>query len=449
MRLLFALLLLIVLIAGCSGHSGYDDGGRIAAVVNGAEITRREVDFIYRRSVVPGSDDAVARNRRRNILAGLVRAELLSQQAEKRGLDKSPEFLLAMHDARRRVLAGLEEEKIVSSASEQVSPEVVRNVISSNPNLFAGRKLLVFEEVLFPEVDVALLESLNASAGKGVSLAQLLDAAKARGKVFLRSVKTMTSDQLQPAILKVLSVSRPNVPVVIRVQDKFSMILILRSMTAVPVEGDAATVAATRLVQAQQRNMELSKTMNEVLDASKITYFGEFKADSASLKRGEAPMPTADPSRVAGMQLYRFRLAVSLGIAFMGAMLMLVISKTILAGKVWKFPLGLPFKKNDVPVEFNYDVFEVPPGVKLVLFIVSALVLAAIGLQLYLAWNELAFWMLSVAVVTGLAAGIGGGRLFALAAIEPWIIRLCWLFVLGFAAMSVVALLVTMRIIFI
>lgn len=227
------------------------------------------------------------------------------------------------------------------------------------------------------------------------------------------------------------------------------MILMLRSMTAVPVEGDAATVAATRLVQAQQRNMELSKTMNEVLDVSKITYFGEFKADSASLKRGEAPMPTADPSRVAGMQLYRFRLAVSLGIAFMGAMLMLVISKTILAGKVWKFPLGLPFKKNDVPVEFNYDVFEVPPGVKLVLFIVSALVLAAIGLQLYLAWNELAFWMLSVAVVTGLAAGIGGGRLFALAAIEPWIIRLRWLFVLGFAAMSVVALLVTMRIIFI
>ena len=448
MRSLVTFLLLVVLIAGCSGHAGNEDSGRIAAVVNGVEITQREVDFIYRRSVVPGTDDAAARNQRRSILAGLVRTELLAQQAAKMKLDQSPEYVLAMHNARRRVLAGLAEEKIVSTL-KPVSREAVQNVISGNPAFFSGRKLLVFDEVLISGVNVPLLESLNASAGKGASLAELLDAVKAKGVEFQRSTKTVTSDQLQPAILKVLSDARPKVPVVIRVEDKFSMILVLHTVTPVPVEGRAAAITATNLLQSQLRNTALSQKMSGVLDAATITYFGEYKPDSSDAKKGLAALPAPNAERAKGVMTHRIRLAVTQAVAFMGAMLLLFISKTILSGQVWKPRLWRARKNADAPVTYDYDVFDAPPGVKLILFVFAVLGVVVAAFQFVLLWEELPFWMIGLGVVTGIVAGLGVSRVFALPALKQWAMKLRWLFLVCFASMIIVALLVTMRIIFV
>lgn len=448
MRPLFAVILFAVLITGCSKHSGDGDSGRIAAVVNGVEITQREVEFLYQRSAVPGADEAVARNQRRSILAGLVRAELLAQQAEKLKLDKSPEFPLAMHDARRKVLAGMAQEKLVSDV-QPVIPDMVRRVIDENPNLFAARKLLVFDEVLISGVNVPLLESLNASAGKGASLAELLDAVKAKGVEFQRSTKTVTSDQMQPAILKVLLGSRPNVPVVMRVEDKFSMILVLHTVTPVPVEGRAAAITATNLLQSQLRNAALSQKMSGVLDASAITYFGEYKPDSSDAKKGLAALPAPNAERAKGVMTHRIRLAVTQAVAFMGAMLLLFISKTILSGQVWK-PRLWPARKNaDAPVTYDYDVFDAPPGVKLILFVFAVLGVVVAAFQFVLLWEELPFWMIGLGVVTGIVAGLGVSRVFALPALKQWAMKLRWLFLVCFASMIIVALLVTMRIIYV
>lgn len=448
MRSLFVFLLVALLFAGCSGHSGSENGDRIAAEVNGVEITRREVEFIYQRSAVPGADEAAARNQRRSILAGLVRAELLAQQGAKMNLDKSPEYLLALHDAQRRVLAGLAQDKIASLPSGQVSPEVVAQVIAGNPDVFSARKLFVFDEVFIPVVDVPLLNSLDASAEKGASLGELLDAVKAKGVRFQRSTKTMTSDQLQPAILKVLIGSKPKVPVVIRVEDRFSMILMVHSVTPVPVEGNSATVAATRMIEAQQRNEALSKKLSDVLDGSKIRYFGEYKADSAGSKSGVAPLPNANLDRAAGRMTHRFRLAVSLGISFMGGMLLLFMVKSILAGEAWSPRLWFAENKGAQAVNFDYDIFEASTGVKLMLFIVSLLGVAAMAVQIYLVWPEMPFWMMGVAAVAGSLAGFGSSRAFVLPALEPWVLRLRWLLVAVFVLIIAVALLVTRRIIF-
>ena len=424
MRSLFFFLILTFTIAGCSQHAGNGVNGRIAAVVNGVEITQREVNFLYQRTAPPGADESVARNQRRTILAGLVRAELLSQQASKMRLDQSPDFLIAMHDARRRVLAGLAEEEIASKA-RQVSPEIVKTIISNNPNLFAQRKLLVYDEVLIQGVNVPFLQSLNASAAKGVSLSGLLAMVQAQKIPFRRATRTLTTDQMEPAIVKVLSNAKVNVPVVARVEDKFSMILMLHTVVPVPLEGPAAEQSAANMLNNQQRAIAFSNKMRAVVDASKITYFGEYRPDAPGTKgRPQAvALPMADPERAQSIIRHQIAGVVSLCLSFTAAMLLLFASKSILSGTLW-LPKLWPAPERNAPTNssaaFNYHVYRVSFLVQLALFLVTGLSLLAIGYNLLLLWDILAFWMIVCSIIAGLLIGTGASHLYVRSGVHRW-----------------------------
>ena len=233
----FYLLLLAFTIAGCSPETEPEkkDAGRVAATVNGVEITQREVTTLYERTAIAGVSDEVRGNQQRAILAGLVRGELLAQKAVSENLDRSPEFVLTMHEARRQVLAGMAEKGMLASI-KPLSDEALQGVVKQNPLIFGERKLLVYEQVLMPVVDVPFLQSLNFAAGNGASLSHLVDSIKAKKLQFQQVTQTQSTDQMQPAIARIMSNAKPNVPIVMRVEDKFAMVLMLKSALPIPLE---------------------------------------------------------------------------------------------------------------------------------------------------------------------------------------------------------------------
>ncbi len=425
MKSFFIFLLLALTIAGCSQHAGDGGDGRVAASVNGVEITQREVDFLYQRTSTPGASESVKRDQRRNILAGLVRAELLAQQAVKMKLDQSPEFPIALYNARRGVLAGLAESKIVSTA-KPLSQETIQTVVEENPNLFAQRKLLVYEEVIIQGVNVPFLESLNASAGKGASLTALLDEVKAKTIPFRRTTRTLTSDQIEPAILKILSTARANVPVVMRVADKFSMMLMLHTVVPIPLEGQAAEQAAANLINARQRNIAFSQKMTDVVDDAKISYFGEFKPDAPGSKGKQqtVALPTPDPARATSKLYRQIRFAALLTFSFTVAMLILTVSMLILRGKLW-VPRLWPTRKKESP-EFDYHDYQASLLVELTLILIAISTLSALGYLLYLLWHTIPFWMMLVAAISGMVVGTGVSRLFALQQVQRFTQKYSW-----------------------
>jgi len=453
--LLLFLLFLSFTIAGCSPHTGNGVDSRVAATVNGVEITQREVNFLYQRTAPPGADESVARNQRRTILAGLVRAELLAQQATKMKLDQSPDFLLAMHDARRRVLAGLAEEEIAST-TRPVSPETVKTIIANNPNLFAQRKLLVYDEILIQGVNVPFLQSLNASVAKGASLTALLDMVQAQKMPFRRAVRTLTTDQIEPAIVTVLSNARANVPVVIRVEDKFSMILLLHNIVPVPLEGPAAEQTAANLVTNQQRTIAFSNKMKAVVDAAKITYFGQYKPDAPGTKgKLEAvALPMPDETRAQSQFRHQIAGAVSICLSFTAAMLLLFASKSILSGTLWLPKLWPTTKKNastDKSATFIYHEHRVSLFVQLPLFLIAGLSLVAIAYNLFLLWDLLSIWMIVFSIIGGLLVGRGSSFLYVrsgLHRLAEKMRKFRWLPVMLFAALLLAASkLITMRLV--
>ncbi len=429
MKSLSVVLALAFVIAGCSQHADNDKSERIAAIVNGVEITQREVDFLYQHAATPNADSTSVTNQRRSILASVVRAELLAQQAKKMKIDQSPEFILALHDARRQLLADMAEEKMASTA-KPVSQETVQQIISDNPNLFAERKLLVYEEIFVSGVDVPFLQSLNSAARKGASLNELLDAVKRKAVPFQRGTKTLTTDQIDPNLLKVLITLKPYRPVVVRVEDQFSMILMLHAAVPIPLEGKAAERAASNLLNTQQRSNVIAQTMGEALDNSTITYIGEFKPKTTTNreKLQSIALPVPDAVRAHNKLNQHIKLTALLTLSFTSAMLLLFGSKSILLGKLWLPRLWPAPKKNALSgaIPYDYDVYEVSPAVKLTLFFLGVSTVVALAWHLFLRWDTIPFWMMVFSLGTGILIATGASHLFNLPALRKWTTKIPW-----------------------
>ncbi len=292
MKWLLASCLFAVALAGCSPSGGEGERGRVSAVVNGVEITRREVDFLSRRPALPEAEGEAERQR---ILSLLIRRELLAQRALEMKLENSPDFIVAMYEARRKILAGMAEQHVATQAVK-VSLEAASKVVAKNPCFFSQRKLFVYDQVVIPGVDEGLLSSLNTSAGKGASLAQLLNKVSTKKMPFRRTMQVLTTNQIDPGIFEVLSTLRLNVPQVARIEKKFSMILVLRATVPMPLEGEAANQAAADILNEQQRRMELSKTLTKSLDSAKVTFFGEFASAKNRKKLPEAVVDLPPPA---------------------------------------------------------------------------------------------------------------------------------------------------------
>jgi len=272
MRSLSVFCFFTLTLAGCSPDAGKGSGDRVSAVVNGVEITRREVDFLSRRPALSGAEGEAERQR---VLSLLVRKELLAQHALKMKLENSPDFIVAMYEARRKILAGMAEQHLATQAVK-ISSEAAEKIAAKNPRFFSQRKLLVYDQVVIPGVDEQFLASLNAEAERGASLNQLLSKVSATKRPFRRTIQALTTNQIDPGIFKVLSSLRLNKPQVARIEEMFSMILVLRATVPVPLEGEAANLVAANIVNEQQRRIELSRTLTQSLDSAKITFFGEF-----------------------------------------------------------------------------------------------------------------------------------------------------------------------------
>ncbi|HHE32653.1 MAG TPA: peptidyl-prolyl cis-trans isomerase, EpsD family [Chlorobaculum parvum] len=443
LRMLLSLFTVFLTLSGCSHQEdGQKNGGEVAAVVNGVEITQHEVNYLSHRSAAPNASPEVAQNQRRAILADLVRSELLAQKAHAMKLDKTPDFTLAMYEARRKVLAGLAQQELASQVSP-VTPEVARKIVANNPRLFAKRKFLVYDEVLIPIVDEPLLKALTEKADNGASLNQLLDELNAKKVRFRRAKRAVASNQIQPAILKVLSKAKQGKPLVVRVGDKFSMLLMLDTIAPVPLVGDAATRSAQMMLMAQRRNAAISKGMATMLNSAKISYFGEY-AEKYDGKRKLSALPTPD-KRVATKSVYRkFVFGGIISVSFISAMMFLTASMQILLGEPWLPRLWPDSKKGDEersPYEEPYSAYLFE---KLYVFLIGLAVIAGLVFELLTFWPLLPVWGSIVAVVSGVLLGTLSSQILGMDKVQNWSQKAHLLLVAVFAmpiAFGVIAIL--------
>jgi EpsD family peptidyl-prolyl cis-trans isomerase len=127
---------LLGLLAGCGGEAGKEAqnaAGKLAAKVNGTEITMQQLGSSRSVSPLQALDKVIDR-------------ELLVQQALGAKLDRDPRVAQALEESRRQVLAQAWLEH-AAKAKAQPSAEEVRAFYEENPALFAQRRIYKTREL--------------------------------------------------------------------------------------------------------------------------------------------------------------------------------------------------------------------------------------------------------------------------------------------------------------
>ena len=263
-----------MLAAGCDKKPE----GQVAAVVNGDEITLKEINAEIGTANIPEGADS--KEIQKAALQRIVERRLLAQAAQEDGLDKTPEFLIRsrqVNDALLVQLLGQRAEK-----SFQVPDQAaIDKFMADNPSMFAGRKMYVVDRIQFAlPADMSKLKSLESSHSMEEVAAQL----NSLGIKFERGPAKMDSAQLGQQRLNQILALPSGEPFVIPENGMVTVAIITGESPLVGNKAEMAQVATQAL-----RRQALGKTLEDRLKQARakgdIKYQPEF-APKNSAKLG-------------------------------------------------------------------------------------------------------------------------------------------------------------------
>ncbi len=121
--------------------------GQVVATVDGKEVTVHELNAEL--ATIPNRGGDAPRKLVESVaLARVIERKMLSNEAEKQKLDKSPQFLIA----KQRTDEGLLVQALQADIQRKVGPttrEAAQKFVSDNPQVFGDRKVFTLDQIQF------------------------------------------------------------------------------------------------------------------------------------------------------------------------------------------------------------------------------------------------------------------------------------------------------------
>jgi hypothetical protein len=157
----FVMLCLAAALPGCERAAAERGGTQLAAKVNGAEISVRQL----RSAGAPSASQALEK---------VIERELLVQQALHSGLERDPAVKEAIDASRRQILAQAWLDRL--AAGKTVSREEIRAFYTEHPELFAERRVYRVRETRLLPAEQVPLAHLPQLARLGAGESAVFDA---------------------------------------------------------------------------------------------------------------------------------------------------------------------------------------------------------------------------------------------------------------------------------
>ena len=155
-------LLLAAAAAGLTACGSKEEGGKkgqVVATVNGEELTIHQLNArLQNLQLPPGVDPKAVQ---KQALDTLIDEEILVQKAKKANLDRDPQILQRLDQARRQVLAQAYMQREVGQPAAPSAAEI-RKFYDDNPGLFSQRRRYALVEVAARPASSAAAESYRA-----------------------------------------------------------------------------------------------------------------------------------------------------------------------------------------------------------------------------------------------------------------------------------------------
>lgn len=278
------LLPLAIGLTACDSKESQKPASQIAAKVNSGEISVHQINYVLTRAVrASASTPEIAPKIRREILDRLVDQELAVEQAVNKKLDRSPDVLMAIENARREILTRAYIDQI-TAATPKPTVEEAKNYYSEHPQLFAERRIYNIQEIVLPAT-AGVSDDLQQMLDTGKSMEDIANWLKGKEIKFAAGSATRSAEQIPLELLPKIHPLKPGQGLVIQGPQSITLMRIAASQSA-PVTEDAALPRIQQFL-GNQRAAEVAREEFKTLKAkAKITYMGEF---AESDKNAAAP----------------------------------------------------------------------------------------------------------------------------------------------------------------
>jgi EpsD family peptidyl-prolyl cis-trans isomerase len=264
MRKLLLLVILAAPAAGCE-KAAADRPAQLVAKVNGTEISIHQLGR--------GSSGAAAQ-----ALEKVIDRELLVQRALAEKLDRDPQVMQSIDNARRQLLAQAYLERSVSAAASAAaggSRDEVRAFYAENPALFAERRVYRLRELVVA-APAELIDVLRAEAARSRDLDELAAWLRSRNARYSLEALTQPAEQVALAYLPQLARMKPGEIALFATPPGASVVQLVHAEPAPLSEAQAAPLIEQFL--AGRRRLEIAAAeVKRLRQVASIEYLGEFK----------------------------------------------------------------------------------------------------------------------------------------------------------------------------
>lgn len=269
------LLAMAFAVSACGESDVRQASGQVAAIVNGEEISVHRVNSAIARGAAPapgGTDEAAAQ-----ALQQIIDQQLLVQQALKAELDRDPQVMQAIEEAKRQVLARAYVDRAAAAAAR--GPDDTTAFYKENPALFERRRIYHLHEIVVaaPQETLGALETAAAAAK---SIREVEGWLRSRELPFSVVTASKPAEQMPLEILPRVVRMRDGQIEVFSTARGVSVVQLLRSEEA-PLSAQQAAPVIERYLLNRER-IGLARAEVEKLRAqAQIEYVGKFKPDAA------------------------------------------------------------------------------------------------------------------------------------------------------------------------
>ncbi len=279
---------LLISLVGCGKGSTESQATQVAAVVNDAEITVHQINHVLQSSGAVASEDAP-----KKVLESLIDQELLVQKAISNHLDRDPNIMMTLENARRQILSqSYIQRQVLDKASVDVKAK--RDYYEQNPNLFSKRRVYQFQVF---NLEIGKLDSaLNAELEKVSTPEQVKELLKQHNIKFQDESVAKPAEQLPLEILETLAKAKVGDVVILPKSSDAILLMQVVNVADRPVTFEQAQTQIEQFLINTRDKKILESHLEQLHKAAKIDYKGDFanKDTSSTVEPTKEVISSAD-----------------------------------------------------------------------------------------------------------------------------------------------------------
>lgn len=237
--------------------------GQVVARVNDREITIHQLHRILQQA--PES----SRDRQRQAIDRLVQRELAVEQALAMKLDREPEIMLQLEEARREALAAAWADR-TAAALPTADAGAAARYYAAHPGLFTERRLYRLQALILPSDD-ALAEGMQARLKQGAGLPDIRSWLAAGSVHYTERELVRLAEQLPIEAVDRLWQVPAGKAIAFRSPEALTLYQV-QSAETMPLDWKAAEPAIRTHLAAQARIAVLEAEMRRLRERARIEY---------------------------------------------------------------------------------------------------------------------------------------------------------------------------------